>query len=90
MKINNFILKNSKMNFHKFKKKIKSRLKIIIYKIPQFAKIKNNVFTYFSIFQIFFSIIKIIFLKNLFIIIIIILKSFFNNEKMRIKFIIII
>ena len=29
MKINNFILKNLKMNFHKFEKKFESRLKII-------------------------------------------------------------
>ena len=33
IKINNFILKNSKMNFHKFEKKFESRLKIIVYKI---------------------------------------------------------
>ena len=47
IKINNFILKNSKMNFHKFEKNFESRLKIIIREISQFTKIKNNVFTHF-------------------------------------------
>ena len=32
MKINNFILRNSKINFHKFEKNLESRLKIIICK----------------------------------------------------------
>ena len=89
IKINNFISRNSKMNFHKFKKNLKSRSEIIVHETSQFAKIRNNVFIYSLIFQFFFLIIEINFLNFLFIIIIVILKSFFDKKKMRMKFIII-
>ena len=76
--------------FHKSKKSLKSRSKIIVLEISQLMKTRSNTSAHLTNSQMSFSNIEIIFLLNLFIKIIIILNSFWRDESLKMKSMIIV
>ena len=76
MNINKSISSDLQIAFYKSNKNLRSRLKIIVLEIFQSMRARNNAFTHSIDFPMSFLNVEIIFLLNLFIKIIIILKSF--------------